>query len=174
MDLKEIRLKNVLNLFTGININTTPWLSQRLLVSRVVIGVSMIALALTANVDFAQFNVAYVALAFAVALICGFAQRALCTIASVVCISMAATYMSGLTFYQFMDSAFSLPVISTAFEAILWTLIFGALALFGPGIYSVDQLLRRKTFRSYKNKMAAAAQQEAKDRMTYKAFQVTQ
>lgn len=174
MELKEIRLKSILNLVTGININTTSWLSQRLLISRVIIGLTMIALAFTANIDFTQFNVAYIVFALALAIICGFAQRTLSTIAAIVCLSMAATYMSGLTFYQFMDSAFSLPVISTAFEAILWTIIFGALALFGPGIYSADQMIRRKTFRTYKNKMAAVALREADARMTYKAFQVTQ
>lgn len=57
-------------------------------------------------------------------------------------------------------------------------IIGGMLAFLGPGIYSIDQLLRRSIFRTYKKSVFKRARLKElrlqKLRISYKAFQVLQ
>lgn len=59
-------------------------------------------------------------------------------------------------------------------ECILTALIFTTLAFFGPGRYSADQIIRRKTFKAIKrnasNRIRRQRKQRAQNRMSYKAF----
>lgn len=150
LDYKLIRFKSVLNIFTGINKNVSETTSKKLLITRVVIASLVIFYAITTLYSIPMINT-YIYFTTAVLLLLGCAQRLLMTALSV------ALLITGL----FPEG-----------------IIAGMLAFFGPGIYSIDQLLRRSIFRTYKKSVFKRARLKElnlqKLRMTYKAFQVLQ
>lgn len=144
---KLIRFKSVVNAISGINNSITPATSRKLMWVRITIAAILIYSAISAFSTEPAITVALYLSMGAVTFL-GFAQRP-------VMIAMCAVSAISGMFTEF-------------------AIIFGILAYFGPGIYSVDQLLRRKVFRTYKKSMLKRARHQEELRMTYKAFQVAQ
>lgn len=144
---KLIRFKSVVNAITGINNSISAATSRKLLWTRLAIAAIFIYSAITAFSTEPAITVA-IYLSLGAVTFSGFAQRP-------VMIAMCAVCTITGLFTEF-------------------AIVFGILAYFGPGIYSVDQLIRRKAFRAYKKSMLRRARHQEEQRLTYKAFQVAQ
>lgn len=128
------RLKDTLNFLSGINTKAVSGVSPKLALLRIACGVGLI-IAVCIKKPFALTPVSVGAIILSVSLICGLFTRI---------ITFCALPMIGLAISHGM---IDIPTASCiAFAGIFFMIL-------GPGIYSLDQLLRRAIFRKHRKRM---------------------
>lgn len=158
--------KTSVNTFFGINKGMTKAVSSRLLLTRVLLGVWFIISGITAGIDPFTINLSMLSTIFGGMLVLGILNRPASLAAAVLfAISAvgAATDISGtITLQNFISSD---PF------AILSCILCISIAICGPGLFSVDQLIRRSMLHLARTIRKRNATRKAERRLSYRAFQ---
>ncbi|MDE6258138.1 MAG: hypothetical protein K2M53_07160 [Muribaculaceae bacterium] len=157
-DMTKINLsaKRTINFIFGISKRISRSMSVKLLAARFVAGSSLIGFSLYQGLSLEAFSASWAMMIFGLSLVFGFFNRF---------VSLAA-----LGFFGFLSvnsaMATSTPDWITIIPAI------GALFFLfaGPGLYSVDQLMRKASFKYAKAHAKAKAEKLAENRLSYRAM----
>lgn len=177
VNIKAIRLKTLVNIVSGINKNINEAMSGKLLLARCLVGISLICFAILKNISSISM---WIGLGIGTALILGFQTRILST-ASALMLSVISLFKffpdisiidaSQIEIYLGKAAA-GIPLYGI--ECVLTAIIFAALAFFGPGKYSADQIIRQKVFRAIKRNSNTRNKKKrehlAAERLSYRAF----
>ncbi|MDE5807663.1 MAG: hypothetical protein K2H76_06050 [Muribaculaceae bacterium] len=147
----NLSAKRVINFCFGINKKIGRAFSTNLLVARSLAGIALIGYAFFAGLSFAAFSPAWMMVILAVSLVLGLFNRFT---------SFAAAGYFG---YLALTSAFSVSLLLPALIAVVSMLV-------GPGLFSIDQLLRRASFKYAKEYARAKAIKLAENRLSYRAM----
>lgn len=177
INIKSMRLKTLVNLFFGINKNVNEAFSGKLLFARCAVAVILICFA--AMTGFATLS-AWIAVAVATTLLLGFQTRIITSLAAITMIGISIVkFYPEISIINASDAEIFISRIAagiplSGIECLLTAAFFAALAIFGPGRFSADQILRRKAFSAIKRNSVKRARQHrnqlANQRMSYRAF----
>lgn len=148
--------KLLLNAISGINAGVSKSMSARLLILRLLAGALLIGLALyPTGVGPLAFTADWCQLILGVAIVCGFMTR-------IFCLAGAAIFAT-FAIQAGMAGEVDLYMILPAMIAMVFIII-------GPGIYCIDQIIRRGLFRNARRRAKLRIEKLAATRMSYKAF----
>lgn len=173
INIRSMRLKTLINLFFGINKNVNEAFSGKLLFSRCAVSVALIGFA-----AFTAFStpISWIALGLGIAFLLGFQTRIIASAATISLLfaSLAKIYpeislINASAFELYMGKMAS-AIPFSEIECLLTATIFAALSYFGPGRYSLDQIIRRSAFRAIKRSSIARKHRRAEQRLSYRAY----
>ena len=149
--------KKTINLFFGINKSISRRKSTTLLIARTVAGLALIAGAFYSGLGLSSFSASWGMLVLGISLISGLFSR--------------FTSFIGAGFFGYMTYMSTLisgtPDVAIIFSAFLSLTFF----ISGPGMFSVDQILRRNLIRYAKVRSRIKAEKLAANRLSYRAMQ---
>ncbi|MDE7441508.1 MAG: hypothetical protein K2M69_05010 [Muribaculaceae bacterium] len=146
----NISAKRTINLVYGINKKIGKTISINLLVVRVLFAAALIGGSIWMGLSMTAFTASWMMLILGTSLLFGLLSRVTSLVSGVYFSVLAASNPEWLT-------------IASAAVALLF---FFA----GPGLFSIDQLLRRSSFRYAKHRARAKAIKLAENRLSYRAM----
>ncbi len=139
--MKSPNYKEWLNFVTGINSASSPGLSVKLFLLRLIAAGIFMIFALSGELSLSTFNLPTLSLIAANIILFGFVMRPL-TMALAIYLGITTAYSIAPISFDYVMRA--LPALST-----FWLALFSfILALFGPGKASIDALFRHLLFRA--------------------------
>lgn len=152
----NLSAKRSINFAFGISKRISRSMSVKLLAARAIAGVTMISFAVYQGLSIASFSMAWMMLILGSSLLCGLFTR--------------FTSLISLAFFGYVGIMTAVTNATPDFAAIIPALISIIFMVAGPGIYSMDQIMRRGMFRYAKQHARSKAIKLAENRLSYRAM----
>lgn len=158
--------KTSVNTLFGINKGITPVVSARLLIIRILLGTWFIISGVSAGVDPYTINLSMLSIIFGGMMILGLFNR----MASLVAAALFAVAAVGAAI-DISGAVSAHTLVSADPYALLSCILCVSMAICGPGLFSIDQLIRRGLMHAAKRIRIRNRARRASRRMSYKAFE---
>lgn len=172
--LPMMHFKTFVNLMFGINRHTSKTDSTKYLIFRLLIaGCLIIHTVLNTNYAITVPITTWIAIAVSISLVFGIFSRMTAFSISAICV-LTICMSSGGENQDLIIGSLSIPF----YEICVYAILMFFTAFFGPGKWSIDNLIRKTILRiatGIQNRRSVSRKQKlAKDRLSYRAFSISE